>query len=54
MVSANVLLSNHESVDGSIGDTLDESELQLVQELLMHPPDIWITPAVVGYRIDGR
>ena len=36
------------------GDTLDEAELQLVQELLMHPPDIWITPVVVGYLVDGR
>jgi len=36
------------------GDTLDEAELQLVQELLMHPPDIWITPVVVGYVVDGR
>lgn len=36
------------------GDTLDEAELALVQELLMHPPDVWITPVVVGYRIDGR
>ena len=36
------------------GDPLNEAELVLVRELLLHPPDVWITPAVVGYRIDGR
>ena len=28
---------------------IKETELSLVQELLTHSPDVWITPVVVGY-----
>ena len=30
---------------------VDPDELLLVQELLSHPPDVWITPVVVVYRL---
>ncbi len=32
-------------------DRLDPDELLLVQELLSHPPDVWITPVVVVYWV---
>lgn len=32
-------------------DPLDPDELLLVQELLSHPPDVWVTPVVVVYWI---
>jgi len=35
-------------------DPLDAEELLLVQELLSHRPDVWITPVVVAYRLSAR
>jgi len=34
-------------------DPLDAEELLLVQELLSHRPDVWITPVVVAYRLSA-